>query len=76
MIYLYYNALVNVETELAEVTVSVLVDSLRQLGPHGKTLHGVGHECVSEHVGDEVEIFWFDVRSSPEIVVSKLSGFP
>ena len=68
--------MVNIESILAEVRVSVLVDSLRQLCPHGKTLHGVGDECVSEHVGDEVEIFWFDVGSSPEIVVSKLRGFP
>ena len=68
--------MVSVETELAEVTVSVLVDGLRQLCPQGKTLHGVGDECVSEHVGDEVEIFWFDVGGSPEIVVSQLRGFP
>ena len=68
--------LVGVETELSEVAVSVLVDSLRQLCPLCKTLHGVGDKCVSEHVGDQVEILWSDVGGSAEIVVSQLRGFP
>ena len=53
--------MVNIETVLAEVRVSVLVDSLRQLGSLSETLHGVSDKSVSEHVGDDVEILWSDV---------------
>ena len=69
-------ALVNIETELSQVSVSVLVDSPRQLGVLYKTLHGVCHKGVSKHVGDDVEIFWSDVGGSSEVVISKLRGFP
>ena len=68
--------MVNIETELSKVSVSVLVDSLGQLGVLYKTLHGVGDKGVSKHVGDDVEIFWSDVGGSSEVVISKLRGFP
>ena len=68
--------MVNIESILAEVRVSVLVDSLRQLGSLSETLHGVSDKSVSEHVGDDVEILWSDVRGPPEVVISQLRGFP
>ena len=71
-----YFALVNIETVLAKVRVSVLVDSLRQLGLLSETLHGVSDKSVSEHVGDDVEILWSDVRGSSEVIISQLRGFP
>ena len=65
-----YIALVNIETELSEVSVSVLVDSLGQLGLLYKTLHGVSHKGVREHVRDDVEVLRSDIRCSSEIIVS------